>query len=63
MRLSEMLKLYMRVNKISARELARELDMSHATLSRIINGGNCEMRNFAKVFSWLIEPAAAKEAQ
>ena len=51
-----MLKLYMRVNDIGTRELARELDMSPATLSRIVNGSNCEMRNFAKVFSWLIEP-------
>lgn len=51
-----MMKLYMAVNDIGTRELARELEMSPATLSRIVNGGNCEMRNFAKVFAWLVEP-------
>lgn len=56
MRLASMMKLYMAVNDIGTRELARQLDMSPATLSRIVNGGNCEMRNFAKVFAWLVEP-------
>ena len=63
MRLAAMLKLYMRVNDIGTRELARELEMSPATLSRIINGGNCEMRNFAKLFTWLIAPAEDKHGR
>ena len=56
MRLSSMLKLYMRAYGIGIRELGRELGMSPATLSRIVNGENCEMRNFAKVFTWMLEP-------
>jgi transcriptional regulator with XRE-family HTH domain len=55
MRLAAMLKLYMRVNEIGTRELARKLDMSPATLSRIVNGKNSEMRNFVKLFVWLLE--------
>ena len=55
MRIAKMMKLYMRVNEIGTRELARELNMSPFTLSRIVNGGNCEMRNFAKLFQWMVE--------
>ena len=61
MRLAAILKLYMRVNHIGTRELARELEMSPSTLSRIVNGGNCEMRNFAKLFTWLVEPVEKRQ--
>ena len=63
MRLASILKLYMRVNNIGTRELARELEMSPSTLSRIVNGGNCEMRNFAKLFAWLVEPVEKGQDQ
>ena len=63
MRLAAILKLYMRVNNIGTRELARELEMSPSTLSRIVNGGNCEMRNFAKLFTWLVEPVEKGQTQ
>ena len=61
MRLAAILKLYMRVNNIGTREMARELEMSPSTLSRIVNGGNCEMRNFAKLFTWLVEPVEKRQ--
>jgi len=55
-RFEEMLRTYMALKGISQRELARQLDMSPATVNRIVHGKNFEVRHLFKLVMWLMEP-------
>lgn len=52
-RFSEMLKLYMRLNGISTRQLARETGITVSTACRITQGKNVEVNTMLKLVPWL----------
>jgi len=55
MRVQNALKIYLRLRGISARQLARDLELNHATLSRFLNGTqSTEFVVAAKVLTWLL---------
>lgn len=41
------------VNDISVRTLAKELKVSHGTLSRITRGYDCDSKTMTKIINWL----------
>jgi DNA-binding XRE family transcriptional regulator len=44
---------YRWANRVGVRELAKEVGVSHATMSRIENGENCDAATLVKVLVWL----------
>ena len=60
-RFEDMLRLYMRVNNISQRQLAKDLKMNHSTLHRILNGEDCQVSNIWNLFQWLADPIATEQ--
>jgi len=56
MRLGQILKDYMYMHHISTRELAKELGtMSHTTIHRFINGKQITLKDFNRIWNWLME--------
>lgn len=53
MRLGKVLADHRYARRIGGRELADEIGISAATLSRIENGGECEARILIKILTWL----------
>lgn len=53
MKISKIIKLYRAVNDIGVRELANELKISPATLSRIENGKDVEGKTMLLIINWL----------
>lgn len=54
MKLAELLRLYIAVNRtITVAALAKDIGTSTATLSRVINGHNCDGKTIVKLFVWL----------
>lgn len=49
-----LLRLYRSVNEIGCLELARDLGISHATLSRVERGHAMDLDTWLKVQSWLL---------
>lgn len=60
MRLGKALKLYRVTEGKDMRELADEIGVSASTLCRVENGKACDMRSFAKVIAWLVEPSRVR---
>lgn len=56
MRLQIALKLIRTMEGLSLRDLAKEIGVSSATLSRIERGLPCDMLSFGRVFTWLLNP-------
>ncbi len=54
MKLGELIKIYIIFHKISGRELAKEIGISTATVSRLLSGKTIDIRTTVKLFSWLI---------
>lgn len=52
--ISECLKLYRGSRNITIRECAKEIGISSATLSRVENGKDCDMKSFSKLLNWLM---------
>lgn len=52
--LGAMLRLFMTVGDISTRKLAPRIGISHATLSRIVNGGQPDLETYLKLTKWLL---------
>ncbi len=46
--------IYIIFHKISGRELAKEIGISTATVSRLLSGKTIDIRTTVKLFSWLI---------
>jgi len=59
MRLRKALKLIRTVEGLSLRDLAKEIGVSSATLSRIERGLPCDMASFGRVFVWLLNTDGA----
>jgi transcriptional regulator with XRE-family HTH domain len=55
MRLGEVLRKWRRASDLGVREAAKELGISHGTLSRIERGENMDGETLAKVLRWLME--------
>jgi transcriptional regulator with XRE-family HTH domain len=51
--LSELLLLYRSVHRLSLRELAAEIGVSHGTLHRVENGKPIEGETMLKLMNWL----------
>lgn len=53
MKIGKLLKIYMDMNDISYRDMAKELNMSHATVSRIVEGKQIEIKHMLSLINWL----------
>lgn len=61
-RLAEMLRLYMSVNKLEVRPMARQIGVSPATVSRMAQGKELTGTNLIKLINWMLRyPRADKE--
>ena len=61
-RFEDMLRLYMRVNNISGRQLAKDLNMNSSTLHRILNGEDCQVSSVWSLLQWLADPLDPEQA-
>lgn len=55
MRLGEVIRLWRKMSDKGIREVAKEIGVSHGTLSRIERGEPMEGDTLAKVLKWLME--------
>ena len=55
MRIGEMFNHYIYLEKISYRELSKQIGVSHTTLNRFANGKSIDVRTFVKILNWLLE--------
>lgn len=59
--LGEMLRLYRMVRNITVRQLAPEIGVSIATLSRVERGYEMDLRTFEKFLAWFRQTPETKE--
>jgi len=57
MKISEVLRRWRRASDIGLREAAREIGVSHGTLSRIERGEQMDAYTMLKLIKWLFERA------
>lgn len=60
MRLAEVLREYRWALRIGVRDMAKEIGISSATLSRIENGNNCDAKSLTKIMVWLFSSPTTK---
>ncbi len=53
MKIGQLLKFYMAMREISVRELAEDIGISAATISRITRGEVCDLATHLKITKWL----------
>jgi len=58
MRLGEVIRRWRKMSDVGIREAAREIGVSHGTLSRIERGEAMEGETLAKVLGWLMSAEA-----
>ena len=58
--LGDALRLWMAANRITCRQLAREVGISAATVNRICNGGEMDWNSALKMFAYITKPRGAK---
>jgi len=56
MRLGEVIRRWRKMSDVGIREAAREIGVSHGTLSRIERGEAMDGTTLAKVLGWLMSP-------
>lgn len=61
--ISEMLKLYRNTHGVSIRECSKEIGVSTATLSRIENGKDCDMKSLFKLLEWMMRTEVSANKQ
>lgn len=54
MRLGSLIAAWRAANRYGTRELAKQIGISAATLSRIENGRNCDATSVGKLLIWLM---------
>lgn len=52
-RVGDMLKFYMAVKEIGVRDLARDIGVSAATISRVTRGEDVDLNTYFKLNQWL----------
>ncbi len=60
MKLGRVIADYRWANRAGVRELATEIGISHATLSRVENGENCDAKTLTTILSWLFSDGPAR---
>lgn len=55
MRIGKLIKIYCDINNIGLRDLSEQIGCSASTLSRIINGKECNVETTINLFNWLFE--------
>ena len=61
MRVGKLIRLYRSVQEIGVREMAKEIGISSATLSRLENGKSLDQSNMLKVINWFfVNPNKAR---
>lgn len=55
MRLGKIIRRWRQIEDLGIREVAKEIGVTHGTLSRIERGENMDGRTLAKIFLWLTE--------
>jgi transcriptional regulator with XRE-family HTH domain len=53
MKFGQLLKIYCNFHNIHTRELAKEIGVSHTTISRIMNGQTADISTVIKLLTWL----------
>lgn len=61
--ISQLLRLYMRVNEIGMRELGPEIGISAATVSRITRGESVDGLTMLKLINWLFNDRATNRGR
>jgi len=51
--LSEMLRLYIKVNDVEQKALCQEIGIGESTLTRFLQGTDMSTSNFVKLMGWL----------
>ena len=54
MKLGVLLRKYRAMQELTVRDLAAQIGIPHATLSRVENGENLDAQNLMKIFNWLV---------
>lgn len=62
-RLSVATKLYLKVHDIGTRQVAEDTNMSHATVSRFLNGKRVDSEHFLAIINWLAQPHNKEKGQ
>lgn len=55
MRIGKLIRAYRTLEGIGIRAMAREIGISHGTLSRLERGENVDARTLAKVLAWAMK--------
>jgi transcriptional regulator with XRE-family HTH domain len=63
MRLGKVLAYYRHANRMGVRELAKQMFVSAATLSRIENDKPCDGETLTKIMIWLFTNEASSDAR
>lgn len=53
MRFGKMLKIYCDMNDLASREVAKQIGVSHTTITRIMNGKTTDISTAIKILNWL----------
>lgn len=53
MKIGKMLKIYADMNDLGTREIAKEIGVSHTTISRIMKGQTTDISTAVKLLAWL----------
>jgi hypothetical protein len=61
--ISQLLRLYMRVNEIGMRELGPEIGISAATVSRISRGESVDGLTMLKLINWLFKDRSTQRGK
>lgn len=59
MKLGEVIRRWRRNSDVGLREAAREIGISHGTLSRIERGEEMDAKTLVKILAWLFSDAAS----
>lgn len=51
--IGKLLKIHMNLNNIGVRDLAKEIGVSAATVSRLTGGKDCDLKTYFKISNWL----------
>lgn len=63
MKIGEVIRCYRRIQDVGVRETAREIGVSHGTLSRIERGDTMEAATMMKILRWLFESEPVRRSK